>query len=267
MVCVATLIVLSVAADGRGVRSAAVVADPSGVPAPRGNLPGWRQVFVDDFAGSSLSNAWLTYNGQPGNDHGGWWSRSHDIVSGGELRLTTSPDRAVCASSAGCQAVNDEVSGGLKMRFGQTYGKYLVRLRADNARGVSVVALLWPQNNQWPPEVDFVEDNGVSPRVLNTATLHYGSSDTRVQRTLRISLARWQTLGVQWSPGKVQYTIGGRVWATVVNADVPSIPMALALQAQTWACSPSVWELCPNASTPKRAEFDIAWVAMYARAG
>ncbi len=260
------LIAVGAAADPRLLASGATT-DPSGVPPPRGDLPGWRQVFVDDFTGSSLSNAWFQYDGLPGSDHGGWWSPSHDIVSGGELRLTTSPDRAVCTSAVGCRAVNNEVSGGLKMRFGQTYGKYLVRLRAKNAHGVPIVALLWPQTNQWPPEIDFVEDNGASPRVLNTATVHYGSSDTQIARTLRLNFALWHTLGVEWSPGSVRYTIDGRVWATVVNAHVPSIPMALALQAETFACDPLSWEQCPNASTPRRTEFDIDWVAVYARAG
>jgi hypothetical protein len=255
---------LVIGTDAAGVTP--LPPEPSGAPPPQGNLPGWRQVFVDDFNGAGLSNAWFTYEGQPGNDPGGWWSPSHDVVSGGELRIKTSPDRLACRASSGCRSVNSEVSGGLKMHFAQTYGKYLIRLRAQNAQGVAIVALLWPQNNQWPPEIDFVEDNGANPRALNTATLHYAPGDIQVQRTLPLNLTRWHTLGVEWSPGRIRYTVGGRVWATVSSSHVPSIPMSLALQAQTYACGASSWELCPNASTPRAVNYDVDWVAVYARA-
>jgi beta-glucanase (GH16 family) len=38
--------------------------------------------------------------------------------------------------------------------------RYEVRMRADLGQGVSIVALLWPVENVWPPEIDFVEDGG-----------------------------------------------------------------------------------------------------------
>jgi hypothetical protein len=246
------------------LQARAVGPDPSGVPMPRGNLPGWRQVFAEDFTSTSLSDVWSTYNGEPGNDPGGWWDRSHIVVSDGELRLETHVDSAACSASAGCHAVDNQVSGGLKLRLAQTYGKYLVRLRADNALGIAIVGLLWPASNTWPPEVDFVEDNGASPRHLATATLHYGSNDTQVPRTLRINLAEWHTFGVEWSPGRLVYTVDGRVWATVSNPNVPAIPMQLALQAQAWACGISSWETCPNSQTPAASQYDIDWVVVYA---
>src|SRR5215218_2888682 len=45
-------------------------SDPqkSGVPMPDGDLPGWRQVFTDDFDRSTLGPKWDVYTGQPDGD-------------------------------------------------------------------------------------------------------------------------------------------------------------------------------------------------------
>ena len=71
------------------------------------------------------------------------------------------------------------------------------------------------------------------------------------QRKRSANFAKWHTLGVQWSPGRIVYTIDGRAWATVKHKAVPTIPMVLAMQTQTFACG-SKWQACPGASTPKR---------------
>ena len=55
----------------------------------------------------------------------------------------------------------------------QTYSKYLVRMRADKGNGISAIALLWPQANVWPPEIDFATTQGS------------GQKEHRKARTLR----------------------------------------------------------------------------------
>ncbi len=38
---------------------------------PVGNIPGWRQVFADDFNGTTLNTSnWYPYSGQPGGGFG-----------------------------------------------------------------------------------------------------------------------------------------------------------------------------------------------------
>ena len=55
----------------RNTASSAAIS-PSGVPMPVGNIPGWRQVFADDFTGATLDTSrWRLYWGQPGGDPGG----------------------------------------------------------------------------------------------------------------------------------------------------------------------------------------------------
>ena len=126
-------------------------------------------------------------------------------------------------------------------------------------------ALLMPANNSWPPEIDFSEDNG-SGRTGTLATLHYGKDDTHADAWLEsVNLTQWHTLGVQWTPGKLQYTIDGRIWKTMTGSSVPVLPMVLDLQTQTWPCS-GTWGRCPNASTPRVVRMYVDWVAAYAPA-
>ena len=111
-------------------------------------------------------------------------------------------------------------------------------MRVDNGQGVSVVALLWPTADTWPPEIDFTEDNGAAPRTYDTATEHWGTATDplAVNNTLAVNLTQWHTVGVEWSPGKIVYTMDGTPWATETNANVSDVPMQLAIQTQAWQC-------------------------------
>lgn len=86
----------------------------------------------------------------------------------------------------------------------------------DRGKGVAAVVLLWPVRDQWPPEIDFAEDGGATnTRRHVSATLHYGAHDTQIQRTVHADFTRWHTVGVEWTPGRLSYTLdrqalGGR---------------------------------------------------------
>ncbi len=228
-------------------------------PMPVGNLPGWRQVFTDNFNGNRLNQSkWRLYWGRPGGDAAGWFDPRHVTVSHGLLVISAYRDRRDGGRWA---------TGGLSSSPGltQTYGKYLVRFRMDPGIGVGHAALLMPANNSWPPEVDFSEDNG-SGRTGTLVTLHFGRNDTHWSTTLNgVNLTKWNTLGVQWTPGKLQFTINGRIWYTMAGSVVPNIPMVLDLQTQTWPCT-GTWGRCPTARTPKKVNMYVDWVAAYAPA-
>jgi beta-glucanase (GH16 family) len=74
--------------------------------------------------------------------------------------------------------------------------------------------------------------------------------------------SQWHTLGVEWTAGKLVYTIDDATWATVTDSKVPSIPMTLDLQSQSLACSPG--NTCLNSSTPPQVNMQVAWVVAYA---
>jgi beta-glucanase (GH16 family) len=220
----------------------------------------WRRVFVDDFSHGLRSSRWGTYSGQPGGDPGGWWSPAHVVVAHGVLNLETYRDPRY-----GGRWVSGGVSSAPALR--QTYGKYEVRVRMDRGKGVAFVALLWPSGNGWPPEIDFAENGGeTNARSHITATLHYGSEDSQIQRTISVDVTRWHTVGVEWLPGRLIYTLDGRQWASVRSGMVPDQPMEMDLQTQAGTCGVASAP-CPDQRTPGRVNAQIKWVAAYAYQG
>lgn len=225
---------------------------------PVGNIPGWRQVLADGFNGSTLNtNLWRRYGGQPGGDPGGWWDPSHVSVSNGTLTISgyRDPDDGGKWTTGGITSVPGLV---------QTYGKYLVRLRLDAGIGIAHALVLFPADNRWPPEVDFSEDSG-NGRSTTQATVHYGRDDEMLSKIIGVDLTRWHTLGVEWTPGRLRFTLDGGVWFQTVR-EVPIVPMALAIQTQAWPCI-GTWGRCPDATTPRAVNMYVDWVAAYAPAG
>jgi beta-glucanase (GH16 family) len=250
----------------RIAHASAATPDPSGVPIPTGNIPGWREVFHDDFTEANMASnwQWSAYWGQPGGDPGGFWDPNHAVISNGELSLKGYKDdsNVIYGEPPGAYETAGVSSS---PSFAQTYGKYLVRFRMDQGQGNAGVLLLWPANGSWPPEIDFSEDNGATPRSTTYATLHYGANNSTIGKSTAVNLTQWHTLGVEWTKGRLVYTLDGKNWATVSNKNVPNIPMVLTMQTQAWACGTSTWEQCPNANTPAEVDMQIDWVVAYAQ--
>jgi hypothetical protein len=239
-------------------------ASPSGVPMPAGDLPGWRQVFTDDFRGTAVNaRKWGRYHGQPGGDPGGWWEPSHVEAGGGVARLRSYRDP---------RYGNRWVSGGMSSARALTrrYGRYDVRFRMDPGYGISSILLLWPTADHWPPEIDFAENGGRNTvRDRMSATLHYGQNgvdDRIVQRQVIGDFSRWHTMGVEWTPGRLVYTLDGTPWATLEHPGVPNEAMELDAQTQA-GTEGDFWAPAPNATTPAEVDMEIDWVVAYAPAG
>jgi beta-glucanase (GH16 family) len=236
-------------------------ASPDNTPMPTGNIPGWTQVFADDFSGSSLDlTKWYPYaSSEPGGDPGNWLLPSHVSVSGGDLVISAYRDPL---------AGGMWTSGGVTSMAGltQTYGKYLVRFRFPAGHGIAHGLMLLPADGSWPPEIDFSEDNGEG-RNIDTATLHYGAQDSMQHVTVATDLTQWHTLGVEWTKEKLIYTLDGQEWGRMEGANVPSIPMVMDIQTQAWSCGVNEWEACPNASTPANVNFYVDWAVAYAPSG
>jgi beta-glucanase (GH16 family) len=222
---------------------------------PAGDLPGWKRVFWDDFTGSALNaQAWGTYSGQPGGDPGGLWDPSHVVVHDGMLELQNYRDSALSGRW---------VSGGLSSAraLKQTYGKYLVRFRMDPGYGIAGIVLLWPSSGGWPPEIDFAEDGGGNRRET-TATLHYGAGDLQIARSVTSDFSTWHTAGVEWTAGRLVYTLDGAQWATVSGWQVPSEPMEMDIQTQAGTCGQAATP-CPDGSTPDHVNLQVDWVVAF----
>jgi beta-glucanase (GH16 family) len=260
----ATAAVLAVGLVGATI---ALAWDVDGVSAPRETKSAahrasragpWKLAFADGFRGRRLNTArWGRYSGQPAGDPGGWWDPSHVVVRRGALRLATYRDP---------RFGNRWVSGGVSSARGlrQKYGKYLVRFRMHAGRGVAGIILLWPVADVWPPEIDFAENGGTtSKRAKMTATLHHGADDHIVQRSVAGDFTRWHTMGVEWTPRRLVYTLDGRAWATVRSRHVPSERMELDIQTQAGTCGDR-FAPCPGRSTPRRVDMQVDWVRAYA---
>jgi beta-glucanase (GH16 family) len=221
---------------------------------PTGNLPGWKQFLAQDFRGTTLPPGWGTYAGQPGGNQHGWWAPGQVSVRNGRLVLS------------GAWRAGRFTTGGVMSWAGRsTYGKYEVRFRAPKAYGVKYALLLWPSGGGWPTagEIDFAED-GDGTRRGTAGTVHHGADNQQVHRTVSADFSTWQTVGVEWTPGKVVYTLNGKAWGSVVSPNVPFGPMNLALQLEAGAGDE--WSAAPDTRTPAHVVLEVDWAVAYRRA-
>ena len=237
--------------------TAPAASSPSGVPMPTGDLAGWHQVFADDFTGNLLDGKnWTTYTGAPRAYPDTLWKPENVVVGGGRVDLVTQRDPGSGQISTG------GISNARSLT--QAYGKYEVRMRADRASGVGVVALLWPSGGAaWPPEVDFVED-GSGGRVRPYATLHYGSDNKQIHKFTDVDMTQWHTYGVEWKPGSLTYTLDGEPFGTVTGSIVPTIKMELDIQGHTDGCRQAGSCAVSGKDT---VDTEIDWVTAYSHTG
>ncbi|MTD14894.1 family 16 glycosylhydrolase [Nakamurella sp. YIM 132087] len=235
-------------------------AEPlSGVAAPVGDEPGWRQVFVDDFSRTELGDDWDVYSGPPGGDPYTIWDPSHVQLDGDSLLL------------AGFQEDGQWVTGGVSnWPVAQTYGRWEVRFRAMASDEITYHFLLWPQSENWPPEIDFLEDFS-GDRSQASGFVHYIQDGRRqkVQKDVEADFNQWHTAGVIWEPERVTFTLDGEPWGIISGDMVPDEPMWLALQQQAGGCQRSAdygYPFCPVAGVPDEAWVQIDWVSVYAPA-
>jgi beta-glucanase (GH16 family) len=204
---------------------------------PTGNLPGWNLLYTQNFSGDSLPGDWGAYTGQPGGDPHGYWEPQNVSVNDGELHLSTTPDSDPDKSGAA-------TSGGVAF-YGepQTYGMYLVRMKADYEPSLEMsdILLLWPSDNDWPPEVDFFEDSGAG-RQRYATFLHMGPDGDdccTIENSVANDATQWHTYGVAWTASTITYTVDGKVFAVVDKSNLtgegqywPNTSMNLDIQSE-----------------------------------
>jgi hypothetical protein len=221
---------------------------------PTGDRPGWKQVLAQDFLGATVPGGFATYEGRPGGNPYGYWQHRRVVATGDDLRLH------------GSWVGSTFMTGGLmQVSKPQTYGKWEVRFKVGTGEGVSYALLLWPSTGRWPEagEIDFAEDGGGSRSGI-TATLHHGADNAQVQKRVQADFTQFQTVGVEWTPGRLVYTLNGKPWATLRSDDVPTGPMNLALQLE--AGHGTAWSAAPSRRTPAAVDLVVDWVVVYRRA-
>jgi beta-glucanase (GH16 family) len=182
----------------------------------------WKLSFSDDFNGTQIdATSWSVYGANGPKGPHCWWDKNV-TVGGGMATLKVLPSSLCDGYSAAGMCACPVAT--------QTYGKFEVRMKATVGNS-KITFLLWGAN-QWPPEIDFAEfpaDGDGMLRQRYNQTLHYSSQNLMIHTYNEADMTSWHTVGVQWSPGLIVYTLDGRTTDTITD-HVPSVKMWLALQ-------------------------------------
>jgi beta-glucanase (GH16 family) len=140
--------------------------------------------------------------------------------------------------------------------YGQTYGRYSVRFRADPVPGFGLAFLLWPDSEKWPRdgEIDFPEGE------LNgeiTAAAHHAVEAGTVDRfRAAATFADWHIATTEWRPGEVTFLLDGNVIGRSTTS-VPARSMHWVLQTGSDGTA------LPDPSA--RARIEVDWIEAQAR--
>jgi hypothetical protein len=248
---------------GGGPVAAPGAASPSGQPPPVGDLPGWHQVFLDDFntpvpLGSfpaAVSSWWGAYanTAHDTTGRGRYYPEKVLSVSDGKLNMFLHTENGEHLVAAPYPKVTPAPP------YGQLYGRYAVRFRADPLQGYKTSWLLWPDSGNWPydGEIDFPEQD------LDTTVMgfvhHKGGSAGNDQDwfSTNARYSDWHTAVIEWTPGKVVFSLDGQVIGQTTKR-IPDTPMHWVLQTETGLTS------APDDTTQGYIQID--WVAVWARA-
>jgi hypothetical protein len=259
-----------------------LTASPSGQAMPVGNLPGWRQVFADDFLTQAPVGAFDTVYRDRWESYPDGWANT----AGYEAKARRYSSRVVSVANgmlninlhsenlATSQLARNGGSGGPGMYaltaalqpkvggavYNQTYGKYTIRFRVDpGLDGYYAAWLLWPQSESWPRdgEIDFPE-GGLTGEMC--AFMHHqGGTRAGDQDKFCSGVAfptGWHTASTEWEPDRVTFILDGQV-VGVSTSRIPNTPMRYVLQTE--AC----WGSCPAATMSGNIQVD--WMVIYAR--
>lgn len=254
-----------------------LAADPSAASeaVPVGDLPGWRQVFVEDFTSGAVG-----LGGFPGPFYNARWSENYVdgtpdtaaqqqpkdartsgyypskvlSVHDGFLDMYLHSENGVAMGAA----PSPKFDPASKRPFNSlVYGRYSVRFKADVLAGFKLAWLLWPDSKQWPEdgEIDFPE--GDLSRVIYAAVhgIEDGQHRNEVFRP-NMPYGDWHTATTEWRADGVEFFLDGKSLG-ISTRFTPTKPMHYILQTE--ACSPT----CPLPETNGHVLVD--WVAIWAK--
>jgi hypothetical protein len=218
------------------------------VPMPSGTIPGWTQVFADDFNGSvpvgsfpaAAAGLWYAYgDGTPDTrSKGQYWPSKTVSESSGNLNVNVHTAGSIPMGAA----LLPTVPGAPGSEHGQTYGRYTFRFKVDAVPGYKTAILLWPdsENMTADGEIDFPEFDWTGTlwghfhrrATCSTCWGDYANASTKVKAS-----SGWHIATITWLPGSLTYTLDGTtrlvVRDTPGNAVVPNTPMHMVIQTET----------------------------------
>ena len=250
------------------------VTSPSGQAVPKANLPGWRNIFWDDFTKNAAVGSWgsecdankIVYTGAQGQRWRAYPKCYRDSYNARPYRSD-----AVLSVKNGALNFNlhnvDGVPAGANPSpvlvgdsQNQLYGRYSARMKVDspNLSQYYVAWLLWPQSEVWPRDGEFDFPEGElsgTPKGYH----HYAGAAAcpacqEAATNLPARFTDWHTYTIEWSPGRIRFLLDG---AVVLDSprNVADKPMRWQLQTETKGTGPasgnllvdwvSVWAYAP----------------------
>ncbi|MDO5092399.1 MAG: family 16 glycosylhydrolase [Propionibacteriaceae bacterium] len=226
-------------------------------------IDGWTIDFFDGFDQPLEETQWERYGwGDPPVGHGamGVMSQRNSFTQNGNLVIRTQYENGQwSAGGAG--------SGNV---FAASYGRWEVRAKFPQAKGIGYAFLLWPEDGSWPPEIDFAEGRVNGPEIMGV--YHWDSDNKQEHRFVdHHDMSGWHTYGVIVEPNLITFTIDGQPWDTIEHPSVTDKRMWIGFQ--TGAMDPNGWqndtetvdEGVPGPLTPEVADIEIDYVAHYTR--
>jgi len=238
-----------------------VALPPPSSSMPAGDLPGWQQIFTDDFltdvplgsfsgtlSASYPGSKWGSYNGSRDTDGYGTYSTVKDVsIAGGLMDVYLHTENGAHYVSAELPRLYP----GQSAAKGQLYGRYAVRFTADPLPNYKTAWLLWPDSGSWPTdgEIDFPEGD------LNghiCAFMHWQGGGGQDAYCTNSPYTGWHTAVTEWSAGDLKFILDGTTIGES-KSRVPNTSMHYVLQTETSGV--------PADATAGHVQLD--WVAVY----
>ncbi len=137
----------------------------------------------------------------------------------------------------------------------QTYGRYEMRFRADEAPGYKIAWLLWPEDDNWlDGEVNFPEVWLHQGQTIEGFSHEIGDPDTNafVVDTGQ-PFNTWHTAVIEWRPESLTFSLDGIKYRTTDPDAIPSVPMFWSLQTE------ASWPPDPGTSGTVQIDYVRAW--------
>ncbi len=254
-----------VAPSGGSGASAAVNWDPSGQAMPVGDLPGWHQVFADNFANDAYplgSFSGCQSTGCPGASSFPWGATpdGHPDTSG---HCQYTPSQTLSVSGGVLDVFVHTASNGTCMGAALfplmpklTFERYSIRFRGDPVAGFKEIAFLWPVDGIHG-EIDYPENHLDS---TITGSLHTIAGGSQIQRwTSGVASTSWHTATMEWTPSSVTFILDGVILGTT-TLDVPQTPMTLIVRGES-DLAPA-----PKPLPSSQGHFQVDWLTAYSYA-
>lgn len=228
-------------------------ANPSGEAPPIGDLPGWKQDFVDDFSTPCNEGEFLVKYGDKWWAYPrGWkdtWTQRHPerlqtyepkilSVRDSKLVYAIRSENGIFLTAAPCPILPGAARKSNGTPLGFPYGRSAIRFRSDALYGFKIAFLLWPDDGTGSPqEIDFPELNldGKSPI---KGFMHKVGSGQDWRGLPAITPGEWHTCVMEWRKDYCGFFIDGVELANDrgekdCKIAVPVAPMHIVLQAET----------------------------------